>query len=112
MGGWREKWETIEYWERLRDERDVLHVRIRVERGTVVRFVAQYEAVIEGRTYAVIRYDNAHGESHRDTLDWSGRVVDKRWLAGKPNAKALDVGIADIKATWRDYRVEFLRRKR
>lgn len=108
MGDWREEWETTEYRERLRDERDFLRVRIRVERGSVVR----YEAVIGGRTYPIIRYDNAHGFSHRDRLDWDGRVVDKLPILGKSNAEALNEGKADIKTSWHAYRVEFLGRQR
>ena len=112
MGGWREAWETTDYRERLRDERDFLRVRIRVERGRLVRYMAPYEAVIEGRIYPVVRYDNAHGFPHRDRLDWRGQVMEKLPFYGVSNAAALDNGKADIKANWRAYRVEFLRRRR
>lgn len=84
---------------------------MRVERGDLVRFTAQYEAVLGNRVYGIVRYDIAHGGSHRDTLDRRARVVSKRWLRGLSDAEALDVATADIWANWRVYRAEFERRR-
>ena len=110
MGGWREDWETETFrvplsWDGL----DFLRVRMRIERGALVRFTAQYEAVVEGRTYGVIRYDSAHGRPHRDTVDWTGTVIDKKWLPDMPLDRARKEGSDDIKANWSTYREAFER---
>lgn len=112
MGGRREQWETARYRQDLTGEgTDFIRVRMRVERGDLVRFMAQYEAVIAVRVYGVVRYDTAHGAPHRDTLDWQGRVRSKRMLAGFTFAEALDYAIDDIQSNWRGYRSEFQRRR-
>ncbi len=102
MGG-QPAWETTAYRRRLHEETDFLRVRMRVVRGRVVRFTVQYEAVVGEETYPVVRYDNAHGVPHRDTLDRADRVVAKDWLVDKT--------FADIDANWPTYRDAFLRRK-
>lgn len=108
MGGWREEWETKGYRDPLSvDRTDFLRVRMRIERGRQVRFTAQYEAVIDGRIYPVIRYDTAHGDPHRDTLDRHCTVVDKKWFWGAPLGQTLRTAIADIRADWPAYRAVF-----
>ena len=108
MGGWREEWETASYRISLDgSDADFLRVRMRIERGQLVRFTAQYEAVVAGRVYAVVRYDTAHGSPHRDLLDWAGRVVDKRFVGTAPYGEVLDAATKDIHATWRTYRSAF-----
>jgi len=112
MGDWREEWETR--WYRVPpngSEYDFLRVRMRTERGQLVRFVAQYEAIIEQRVYPVVRYDTAHGRPHRDTLNWRGWVVNKVWLSDEPYGKLLDDATDDIWAQWQTYRAELERRK-
>ena len=110
MGGWREEWETEGYRVALSsDEIDFLRVRMQIERGRLVRFTAQYEIVEEDRTYGVVRYDSAHGEPHRDFLDWNGRVISKTPLTGKTYDQALKEGTADIKVNWPTYRERFER---
>ena len=110
MGGWRDEWETEGYRIPLSEEEtDFLRVRMRIERGMLTRFTVQYEAVVGARTYAVIRYDNAHGTPHRDTLDWNGSVIHKVWLPGKPYHQVLKEGTDDIKTDWPAYREAFER---
>jgi len=112
MGGWREEWETRGYRRRLSGSaEDFLRVRMRIERGQLRRFTAQYEAVFDGRTYPVVRYDTAHSGPHRDTLDWQGRVVAKDWLREGPYGDVLDDATNDIDRRWRTYRSEFERRR-
>ena len=110
---WREEWETTGYRRPLTDDdTNLLRVRIRAERGTVVRFAVQYEAVIEGETYPVVRYDTAHEYAHRDLLDWEGHVVQTDCIAGPESDKqALTAAIDDLRASWPAYREDFLRRK-
>ncbi len=56
---------------------DYIRVWIRTERGTVVDFVAQYEAIVQDRIYPVARYDGSHGRGHRDLLDRHGETIRK-----------------------------------
>ena len=111
MGGWRDEWETTGHEAPVGTKGDGYRVRLRVERGRVVRFTVQFEVWLEGHAYPAIRYDSAHGRPHRDTLDWAGRVVKKDWLPDKPYAEIVKEAILDIKASWQVYREEFERRK-
>jgi hypothetical protein len=96
----------------LEDWGRVIRVRIVREAKTVVDFVAQYEAFIDGRYRPVIRYDGSHGRPHRDTLGWNGETIDKRWAPpGMTYNHALTVAIDDIEAHAEDYLVAFLRRR-
>ena len=109
--GGQPDWETTAYEARVGDAPHIIRVRLRHERGQVVRFTVQYEADIEGEAYPVIRHDNAHGIVHRDTLDAQGRVLAKDWFEDKTNAQVLTEAIAGIKANWEAYRAAFVRRK-
>ena len=112
MGGWRDEWETTGYVTGVGTTGDSYRVRIRAERGRVTRYTVQFEVWMEGRFYPALRYDDAHGRSHRDTLDWTGVVVDKAWMPVESNADAATRAIKDIRANWHVYRTEeFERRK-
>jgi hypothetical protein len=58
-----------------REEEDYLRVWIRTDQGTVVDFVAQYEAILSEFIYPVVRYDGSHGRGHRDLLDRHGETI-------------------------------------
>ncbi len=111
MGG-QPGWETTAYTHDLRRDLDVLRVRLRIVHGEVLRFTVQYEAVVEGETYPVVRYDSAHGAAHRDTLNLAGNFVAKDWIEDKPYAVVVTEAISDIKANWPAYRDELQRRAR
>jgi hypothetical protein len=111
MDGWREEWETTGYVDDVATEGDRYRVRIRTERGDVVRYTVQYEVLFEGRFYPVIRYDSAHGRPHLDILGWEGESVDKQWLADEPLAEAATAAIIDVKTNWWLHRERFMRRK-
>lgn len=106
----RNDWATTAYRSRLGDEEDFLRVRLQVERGRVSRFTVQYETVINGQTYPVVRYDSAHGEAHRDTIDSGGNVIAKDWFIDRAYAEIATEAIDDIKTNWRAYRDRFERR--
>ena len=84
-----------------------MRVRFRRDRRTITRFTVQYEAIISGKTYPVIRYDIAHGFVHRDTLDWTGRGIDKLPIYGRTYNEAMTEAIADLNRHWPTYRAEF-----
>lgn len=75
---------------------DFIRVRFFVEHGEVVRFVVQYEAVIDGERYAVLRYDSSHDRAHRDVLDRRGETIRKEWL-DFAYADALTFALRDIR---------------
>lgn len=86
-------------------------VRIETERGIVVNFRVQYQAMIDDVLYPVVRYDNAHGYPHRDLLDQNGDTIMETPVDG--NLKdALRLAITDIKENWPRYRLAFTRRMR
>jgi hypothetical protein len=90
---------------------DTIRVIIFVERPrSVVAFTVQYETIIDGTIYPVVRYDSAHGYPHRDTLDSEARVIDKFWLAGWAIVDALDHAVKDVKTNYRTYRAAFVER--
>ena len=92
--------------------RDILRVRILIDRGAVEDFLAQYETIIEDERYPVVRYDGSHGRGHRDVLDWRGESVAKEWMPEHMSlAATLTYGIQDIKAHWERYREAFIGRQ-
>jgi hypothetical protein len=86
-------------------------VRVLAERGRVLDFTVIYLATVGDRVYPVMRYDTAHGDPHRDTLDWDGHVVEKHWMPGMFYALALNNAIREVKTTWEDMFADFLRRR-
>lgn len=77
MGG-RHQWAKT-FFVALKEGK-AIRVGLDTDRGRVTDFTAQLELWIDDRWRPVVRYDTAHGQAHRDTLDWDGRVTDKRWL--------------------------------
>ena len=68
--------------------------------------VVQYEAYIDGRWRAIVRFDEAHGFFHRDVMSPS----DKQEKTAVPTSDkniALTQAIAEIKEMWAEYRKEY-----
>jgi hypothetical protein len=78
------------------------------ERGEIVEFRIQYEALIAGQWQPIVRYDSAHGEPHRDTLHADGTQT-KRMFPGYTNAEVLTIGQRDIMENWSRYRQAYER---
>lgn len=100
---------TIEYESPL-DHTGMEWFRFRVStlRGRVVTFTVQYETTVNDRRLPVVRFDNAHGFAHRDTLNRRGEVIAKTRLAGEPPPEvAAMIGKRDIEANWHRYRDAF-----
>jgi len=85
------------------DLQDRLRVRATKNKGRIVNFVVQYEARIQGRWRAVVRYDNAHRFAHRDILH-PGCAVDKMPLNFPSLNLAFTFAVQDLKSLWRWYR--------
>lgn len=72
------------------------------EKGSIAEFQIQYEALIEGKWHAIVRYDSAHGSPHKDTLHPDGSGT-KEWFALYSNAEVLTIGQRDIMENWPSY---------
>lgn len=100
---------VIEYATELDDTGlEWLRMRIETKDGRVMGFLVQYETTVTGERVPVVRYDTAHGFTHRDRLNRRGELVDKRRLGGDPPLnEALSTGVQDLRANWRRYRQDY-----
>ena len=100
--------------EYFHSEPDGIEIRIgfNTDRGRVTDFTVQLECWLDGEWRPATRYDTAHNQAHRDTLDWSGRVVGKLWRPVEVDYNsALSEAIRDLSEHARTYREECLGRK-
>ncbi|OGW60351.1 MAG: hypothetical protein A2V83_03870 [Nitrospirae bacterium RBG_16_64_22] len=94
----------IEYLVYLSPEmEDRLRVSALQEQGSILGFVVQYEAFLKGEWRPIVRYDTAHGFSHRDRIRPSG-VMEKQPLFFDSYNLALTHASLDLKANWASYR--------
>jgi len=77
-------------------------------RGKIISFTVQYETFWKEKWMVVVRYDTAHGFSHRDQYDNRGRAIKTPLFAFNFN-QALTFAEADLKANWTIYRERFLK---
>ena len=83
---------------------DRLRIHFTTERGQVKSiFVIQYEAYIDGKWRAIVRFDEAHGFFHQDIMSPTGKQQ-KTALSVFDKKLALTEAIEDIKQYWRLYR--------
>lgn len=83
---------------------DRLRIHFTTERGQVKSiFVIQYEAYIDGKWRAIVRFDEAHGFFHQDIMLPTGEQQ-KTALSVFDKKLALTEAIEDIKQYWRFYR--------
>jgi hypothetical protein len=82
---------------------DRLRVRATKVRGRIVSFVVQYEALIQDRWRAVVRYDTAHRFAHKDVLHPDGSV-DKQPVNFANLNLAFTFAVQDLKSLWQWYR--------
>lgn len=87
-------------------DRDRYRLYCMTEKGQVNIFRIQYEAFIDGKWRPIIRYDTAHGFSHRDLLH-PNRSPEKTKYPGRSNAEVLTLGQEDIKRNWQAYREQY-----
>jgi hypothetical protein len=74
----------------------------------VLRFTVQLEAFRDGAWHAVVRYDNAHGFCHRDTLHADGSQEKAALFVGDINA-TFTYGVEDLKANWPAYYARYVK---
>jgi hypothetical protein len=101
---------STEYEDQLdRTDLEWLRVRIWTVDGRVIRFMVQYETMINEHSFPVARYDTAHGYAHRDLLDRNGEPrapkepIDNEFTLDD----ALQLAVQDLRRHWREYRRDF-----
>jgi hypothetical protein len=85
------------------DMEDRLRVSAQKEKGDILEFVVQYEALFAGNWNPIIRYDTAHGFAHRDLIRPSGKVEKQPLFFDNYNL-AFTYASLDLKANWVNYR--------
>lgn len=88
------------------EDKDRLRVEIETEKGKVVNFVVQYEALIQAKWHAIVRYDCSHGFAHRDVMHIDGSK-DKTTLSITNLGMALLYAEQDIKDRWDWYKERY-----
>lgn len=74
-----------------------------LEKNEVLEFRVQYEAYLQGKWHAIVRYDTAHGFAHRDVMYPDG-TVPKTSFQHWDYAAVLTYGERDLKQNWDSYR--------
>ena len=89
------------------------HDRIRIhfekDKGQILDLVIQYEALINDKWVAIVRYDCAHGFFHRDILHPNGYKEKK--LIDIPNLKyGFTFAKQDLEDKWDWYKEQYLKK--
>jgi hypothetical protein len=80
----------------------------RRHRKRIVQFTVQIEFLHRSKWHPVVRYDNAHGYCHRDTIHADGTQEKQPVYYGDANdtfTRAID----DLRGNWREHCVRFVR---
>ncbi len=85
------------------DRKDRLRVAAFKSKGEIIRFVAQYGALIKEEWKNVVRYDTAHGFVHKDIIHPKG-TIEKQPLHFNDFNSAFTFAIQDLKISWKWYR--------
>lgn len=88
------------------DQRDRLRVTASKEKDKIIRFVVQYETYIKGKWRNIVRYDTAHGFTHKDIMHPDG-LVDKQPLPFTDFNMAFTFAIQDLKISWKWYKLAY-----
>ncbi len=80
-----------------------LRVRYLKDRGRILRFVVQLEALIDQVWTPIVRYDNAHHFVHRDDLKPDGSQVKTPPMAFANNEDAFNFALQDLRTNFRLY---------
>ncbi len=73
----------------------------------ILKFTVQLEVLQDKDWHAVVRYDNAHGFCHRDTIHADGTQDKTAVFVGDINA-TFTYAIEDLKANWSAYHARYL----
>jgi len=85
---------------------DRLRVSAQKEKGIILEFVVQYEALISDQWQPIVRYDTAHGFAHKDVMKVDGQKI-KQPLFFETYNLALTYATIDLKVNWKKYKEGF-----
>lgn len=85
---------------------DRLRVNALKNKGEILKFVVQYEALFSGDWKPIIRYDTAHGFAHKDIIKPDGKII-KQPLFFETYNLAFTYSTIDLKTNWKQYRDNF-----
>ena len=89
---------------RFKTGQDRLRIHFVTRYGRVISIIViQYEAYIDGKWRAIVRFDEAHGFFHRDVMSPFGKQKKTAYVVEDKN-KALSDAIDHIKQDWMLYR--------
>ena len=77
-----------------------------IDKGKVLKFLAQYEALIRDEWRPIVRYDTSHGFAHKDIVHYDGDQ-EKQPLYFPDLNIAFTFAIQDLKISWRWYRMAY-----
>ncbi len=80
-----------------------LRVHYLKDRGRILRFVVQLEALIGQVWTPIVRYDNAHQFVHRDDLRPDGSQIKTPPMAFANNEDAFNFALQDLRMNYRFY---------
>jgi hypothetical protein len=87
--------------------KDRMRLRFTTEKGDITDVVLQYEAMIDEKWLAIVRYDCAHGFFHRDLLHPNGDKEKK--IIEVPDLKyAFTFAKQDLEDKWEWYREQYV----
>lgn len=87
---------------------DRLRVSAQKEKGIILEFVVQYEALISDQWQPIVRYDTAHGFAHKDLMKADGKTT-KQPLFFETYNLAFTHATIDLKINWKKYKEDFSR---
>ena len=85
-----------------------LRCRYQRRRKRIVQYTVQIEIMHNSQWFPVVRYDNAHGFCHRDTIHFNGTQDKTPVYYGDANDTFTNA-IAELQADWPMHRARFLR---
>jgi len=85
---------------------DRLRVTALKQKGEILKFVVQYEALIGSKWRPIIRYDTSHGFAHKDIIHYNGEQ-EKQPLYFPGLNMAFTYAIQELKISWRWYRMAY-----
>jgi hypothetical protein len=89
--------------------KDRIRVHLVKDKGEILDLVIQYEAMINGKWVAIVRYDCAHGFFHRDMLQPNGDKEKK--AIETPDLKyAFAFARQDLEDRWEWYKEQYLKK--
>lgn len=89
------------------DEANRIRVMFETQRGRVIKFATQYEAMIGSDWRAIVRYDTAHGYFHQDILSPDG-TQKKKIINMGDFGSALSYAQEDLLKNWEFYKESYL----